>query len=58
MPGKHGDFNFYPKRDGKLHHVTLSNTAVIPGLHKNIFSMTQALQKGLQLTSEGETKEN
>ena len=28
---------------------------VLPGLHKNIFSMTQTLKKGLQVMSEGKT---
>ena len=31
----------YQRRDRKLHSVKLSNTAVIPGLHTNIFSVTR-----------------
>ena len=45
----------YQIRDGNLHRLTLSNTDIIPGLHANIFSLTQALQKGFQVTSEGNT---
>ena len=51
---KCGDWHRYQKRDGKLHHVTLSDTAIIPGRHTNIFSMTLSLKKGFQVTSEGE----
>ena len=40
---KHGDWSGYQRRDRKLHHMTLSNTAVIPGLHKNIFKKTLVL---------------
>ena len=28
---KHSDFSGYQKSDRKLHHVTLSDTSVIPG---------------------------
>ena len=35
--------------------MTLTNTAVIPGLHTNLFSATQAPRKCFQLTSEDET---
>ena len=34
--------------------MTLSDTAVIPGLNTNPFSVTQSQQKGFQVTSEGE----
>ena len=44
----------YQRRDGKLHHVTLSDTSVIPGVHANLFHVTQAPQKGFQVASEGE----
>ena len=35
--------------------MTLTNAYVIPGIHKNIFSMDRALQKGFQVTSQGDT---
>ena len=34
--------------------LTLSDTAVIPGLHSNLFSVTRALKKGFQVISLGE----
>ena len=37
---KHGDWHGWHKRDGKLHHKTLTNTAVIPVVHANLFSVT------------------
>ena len=40
-----GNWNGYQKCDGKLHHMMLFDTAVVPGLHKILFNMTQALQK-------------
>ena len=43
----------YQKLDGKLHHVTLSNTYVIIGPYANVFRVTKALHKGFQVTSEG-----
>ena len=46
--------NIWKKRDGKIHRVTLTNTAVISGLHAYIFSVTRSLEKGFQVTSEGE----
>ena len=52
---KHGDWHFYHRCDGKIHHLTLSNTAAIPGLHTNLFSVTRSLQKGFQVKSEGKT---
>ena len=51
---KCGGWHGYQRRDEKIHRMTLSNTVVITGLHTNIFSMTQPLQKGFQVTSEGE----
>ena len=51
---KCGGWHGYQRRDEKIHRMTLSNTVVITGLHANIFSMTQPLQKGFQVTSEGE----
>ena len=52
---KGGDWHVWQKRDQKIHHMILTNMDVIPGLHVNLFSVTQALQKGFKLTSEGET---
>ena len=51
----HGNWHGWQKCDGQLHCVTFKNTAIIPGLHENIFSVARALQKGFQVTSEGET---
>ena len=48
---KCGDWHGYQKHDGKLHRVTLYSMAVITGLHENLFSVAQALQKGFQVTS-------
>ena len=48
---KHDNRKGYQKHDDKLHRVVLSNSAVIPGVHKNIFSVTRALQKGFQIMS-------
>ena len=52
---KRGDWHGWKKRDLKPHRVTLKNTAVITGLHANTPSVTRSLQKGFQVTSEGET---
>ena len=52
---KRGDWHRYQRRDGKVHHVTLTNTSGIPGLHVNLFTMARALQESFQLTPEGET---
>ena len=52
---KQRNWNGYQRRDRKLHCMMLSNTAVIPGLHANLFIMKRSLQKGLKATSEGET---
>ena len=42
------------KRDGRLHCVALTDTAVIIGLCTNLIIMKRAHQKGHQVTSEGE----
>ena len=34
--------------------MKLSDTFLIPVLHENLFRVTQALHKGLQVTSEGD----
>ena len=47
---KRGDCHGYQRRDRKLRLVTLSYTDVIPDLYANIFSVTQALKKGSQVT--------
>ena len=52
---KCGNCRGYQRRDGKLHHVKLSNIAVIPVPYVNILSMVLAQKKGFQVTSEGET---
>ena len=52
---KRGDWHGYQRHDGKLHCVMLTNTAIIPGLHANLFSVIRALQKGFQVMSEGNT---
>ena len=44
----------WQKSDKKVHCVVLTNLAVIPGLHANIFSVTCA-QKRFQVKSESET---
>ena len=35
---KCGNVHGYQQRDGKIHCVTLSDTAIIPGLDANLFS--------------------
>ena len=49
-----GNWQDYQKRDRNIPFLMLSGTATIPGIHKNIFSMTQALLNGFQMMSEGE----
>ena len=44
---KCGGWPGYHISDRKLHHVTLSIRAVIPGLHTNIFSVKGVLQKNI-----------
>ena len=51
---KRGDWHGYQKCDGILHHVTLFDMEIIPGLHTNLFSMERALKKFFQVTPEGE----
>ena len=51
----HDDWHVYQIFDGKINHVTLSNTDIIPRLHANIFILTQELHNCFPLTSEGET---
>ena len=43
------------KRDGKFYLVTRTETSYIPDLSVNIFSMTHALTKGFNMTSEKES---
>ena len=52
--GKHGNWNGYQRCGRKLYRVTLSATSVIKGLHAHLFSMTEPLQQGFQVTPEGE----
>ena len=54
MGKKCGDCRGYQKIDGKIHHMTLSDTAWIPGLNTNTFSVTRSWKKGFQVTSEVE----
>ena len=51
---KRVDWNGYKRCNGKLYHVTLTNTDVIPDRHSNLFILTQELQKGFQVMSEGD----
>ena len=46
-----GDWKGYQKRDGKFYSVMCTDTAYIPDLSINIFSMTRALTKGFNVTS-------
>ena len=48
-----GNWHGYQKYDVKIHHVTLSDTSIIPGLHKKSI-VTLALQKVFQVTLRGE----
>ena len=50
---KCGFWHGYQKRDVKLHCVILTDTDIIIGLNKNLFSMSQALQEVFEVTSEG-----
>ena len=49
------NWHSYHKHDRKLYHVMLSNKYVILGLQENLFRVTRGLQKGFQVTSEGDT---
>ena len=51
---KCGNWHGYEKHDGKIHHVALSDTAIITGLRENLSSMKREPQKHFQLASEGE----
>ena len=51
----HENWHDWQKHDGKLCLVTLKNIAVIRDIQANIFSLTQALQIGFQVTSERKT---
>ena len=42
---KRGEWHGRQKRNGKIHHVTLTNTSLIPLLHAKLFRVMQALQK-------------
>ena len=56
-----GYWKRYQKRDGKFYPVTCNETEYIPDLSVNIFSMTRALTKAFNMTSEKESlvlKEN
>ena len=43
---KRADWHGWKKCNRKINHVTLTNTTIISGLQSNLFSVTQALQKG------------
>ena len=53
---KFGDWQGWQKHSKNIYHVTLINMSAIPFLNENLFSMTLSLQKGFQMTSEGETQ--
>ena len=46
-----GDRNEYHKIDGKFYLVMCTDTAYIPDLSVNIFSVMRALTKGFNVTS-------
>ena len=50
-----GYWKGYQKRDGKFYQVTCTNTAYIPDLSVNIFSVTRALTKGFNVKSDKES---
>ena len=50
-----GYWKGYQKRDGKFYQVTCTNTAYIPDLSVNIFSVTRALNKGFNVKSDKES---
>ena len=52
-----GDWKGLQKRDRKFYLVTSTDTAYIPYLSVNIFSMTRALTKGFNVMSEKENFE-
>ena len=47
-----GDWKGYQKRYGKVYPVKCTDTAYIPGLMVNIYSMTRALTKGFNVMPE------
>ena len=51
---KHGNLHGCHKPDRKICRVTLSYVSIIPVLHTNIFTVTQALNESFQVTPEGE----
>ena len=53
---KCGDWHGWQKFNRKIHHATLTNTAIITGLHENPFIVTRSLQKVFQLMLEDETR--
>ena len=50
---KHVGFRRYQKIYEKLHHVTLNDMVIIPGIRVNLFIMTLVLQKKFQVVLEG-----
>ena len=50
-----GNWRGYWRHDKTLHRLMISNMDVITGLHSNIFIIKWALQRGFQVTSEGDT---
>ena len=51
---KCGNWHVYQKRDRKLHCVKLSDMALIPSLHANLFRVAQVLQNVFQMISKYE----
>ena len=49
-----GNWKGFQKRDGKIYLVMCTDTAHIPYLRVNIFSLTCALTKGFNMTPENE----
>ena len=47
-----------PETLWKIHSMNLSDTALIPGLNANLFSVTLAIQNGFQLTAVGPLDSN
>ena len=52
---KRGNWHICQKRDRKLNYTMLTNTAVMQGLHTNLFRVMRALKKVFQVTSDGKT---
>ena len=53
---KCGNWHIWHRLDIILQRATLTNMAVIPGPHTNIFSVTRAQKNIFSVTSEGETQ--